>query len=78
MKKEILKEREITNEYGVITRYELSKEYKILPSGKEYNVEYVVKAGIGNMGYYRRYKRLSNALNDSYVEKYLNNEGDEK
>lgn len=72
-KEDILKEKEITNQYGVTTRYTLEKWYKVLPSGIEYNVEYVVRAynvgGIG--GYLRVYKKLANAIKDSYVEKYL-------
>lgn len=73
MKKDIIKEKFETNEYGVTTRYALEKWYKALPSGNEYNVKYVVMAYLtnSNTGYFRSYTRLANAMKDSYVENYL-------
>ena len=73
--KEILKEKEIINEYGVKTRFELAKWFRITKSGIEYDVEYAVEERIikDNRdcgGYFRTYKRLSNALKDTIVESY--------
>lgn len=70
-KKEVLREKIIKNEYDVVTRYALEKWYNITKSGIEYSVEYIVRADTNGMGYFRIYKRLGNALKDTYVEIYL-------
>lgn len=73
-RKEVLREKIVKNEYGVVTRYALEKWYNITKSGVEYSVEYIVKEDMNGMGYFRIYKRLGNALKDWYVENYLNEE----
>lgn len=79
MKKRTMREKTFTNEYGVKTIYKLEKGFYEV-NGKEIDQEYYVvrndidKNGRCFGGYFRTYKRLANALKDSYVEDYLKEE----
>ena len=78
-KEEIIKEKRFSNEYGNEEVYSLKKEYSETSSGAKYNEQYIVHYGCYieghySCGYYRTYKRLVNAMKDSYVEKYLKDE----
>lgn len=75
-KQKILKEKKLINEYGVEYIYELKEDYLETSCGNKYDINYIVVCGNYIEGhysnsYYRSYKRLVNALKDSYVEKYL-------
>lgn len=78
-KREIIRERKEINEYGVEYIHSLKKEYNVTSLGTEYDVNYTVSSyafidGHCGGGYYRSYKRLANAMKDSYVEQYLKGE----
>lgn len=76
MKRRTMREKTFTNEHGIKTIYKLEKGFYEV-NGEEYDQEYYVsrddidKNGHCFGGYFRVYKRLGNALKDSYVEKYL-------
>lgn len=78
-KREVMKEKMFINEYGVKTIYKLEKSFYDI-NGKEIIDEYFVvrddidESGRCFGGYFRSYKRLTNAMKDSYVEKYLSEE----
>lgn len=61
---EIVKEKEITNEYGAKKTHKLTKQYKLLNSGREFDTLYVyeMKYDNGVGGEYKTFKKLANAL----------------
>lgn len=66
---EILKRKEETNEYGVTRVKQLVKSYKLLASGKEFDVEYIYTDKYTNTpfgGEYKSFKKLVNA--EKYIE----------
>ena len=66
---EILKRKEETNKCGITRITQLVKIYKVLPSGKEFDVEYVYTSKNANStfgGESKSFKKLANA--EKYVE----------